>query len=79
MIQVNVRTNTARKTKNTDLNSTPAQVLGDLDIGTAGAMINLDGTILSAVDLNSTFEALGVQDGSTINLNSIVKADGAKK
>ena len=78
MIQVNVRTNTARKTKNTDLSSTPAQVLGDLDIGTAGAMINLDGTILSAVDLNSTFEALGVQDGSTINLNSIVKADGAK-
>jgi len=42
-------------------------------------MINLDGTILSAVDINSSFEALGVQDGSSVNLNCIIKADGARK
>lgn len=79
MIAVQVRTNTTRKTRNVDITSTPAQVFSDLEISPAGAMINLNGTILSATDLNSTFEALGVTDGTTCNLNSIVKMDGANK
>jgi len=79
MVQINVSTNTARKIKNVEITSTPAQVFSELEISTANAMINLDGTILSAVDINSSFEALGVQDGSSVNLNCIIKADGARK
>lgn len=77
MIQVQVRTNTTRKTRNVDVNSTPASVFDELEISPAGSMINLNGTILTATDMQSTFAALGVTDGSTVNLNSIVKADGA--
>ena len=77
MIQVLVKTNTGRKTKSVDITSTPAEVFSELEISTASSMINLNGTILSATDLNATFEDLGIKDGDTCNLNSIVKADGA--
>lgn len=76
MIKVIVKTSTTRKEVTTETSATPASVLG---AGVAGAHVNLNGVILSATDLNSTFEALGVQDGSIVNLNSIVKADGANK
>lgn len=78
MIKVYVKTNSIRKDVTTDVTATPASVFSDLGASTAGAAVNLNGTILTATDLNSSFEALGVADGSTVNLNSIVKADGAK-
>lgn len=79
MIKLYVKTNTARREVTADVTATPASVFNDMGVSTAGASINLNGTILSATDLNSSFSALGVADGATANLNSIVKADGAKK
>lgn len=79
MIQVRVKTNTARKTVNAEINSTPKAVLDEIGVGTNGAAINLNGTILTATDLNAEFSALGVADGSVVDLNSIVKADGAQE
>lgn len=78
MVKVLVKTNTMRQEIITEVTKTPAQVFEQADAGVAGAMVNLNGTILTATDLHSTFEALGVTDGATINLNSIVKADSAR-
>lgn len=78
MIKVFVKSNTTRKEIIADITSTPAQAFEQANVGFAGAMNNLNGTILTATDLNSSFEALGVAEGDTINLNSIVKADGAR-
>lgn len=77
MIQLNVRTNTTRRTITTDVTSTPHSVFGEMGIDTSTSMVNLDGAILSAADFKKSFEALGIADGSTANLNAIVKADGA--
>lgn len=78
MIKVLVKTNTTRKEVTAETTSTPKAVFNEMGVSVSGAVVNLNGTILSATDLNSTFAALGVTDGTTINLNSIVKADGAK-
>lgn len=78
MIKVLVKTNTTRQEVIAEVTETPAQVFEEANAGVSGAMVNLNGTVLTATDLNSTFEALGVADGATVNLNSIVKADGAR-
>lgn len=78
MIKVLVKTNTVRREVVADVNSTPNAVLEDMGVSVAGSVVNLNGTILTATDLNSTFTALGTADGTTVNLNSIVKADGAR-
>lgn len=78
MIKVLVKTNTTRQEIITETTDTPAIVFEKANAGVSGAMVNLNGTVLTATDLNSTFEALGVADGATVNLNSIVKADGAR-
>lgn len=78
MIKVLVKTNTTRQEVITEVTKTPAQVFEEANAGVSGAMVNLNGTVLTATDLNSTFEHLGVADGATVNLNSIVKADGAR-
>ena len=77
MISVNVRTTTTRKTVSADITSTPKSVFTELGVDTSTSMVNLDGTPLSGVDFNKSFEDLGVADGSTVSLNAIVKADGA--
>lgn len=79
MIKVLVKTNTARREIITEAESTPNAVFNDMGVSIAGSMVNLNGTLLSATDLNSSFSALGVTDGSSVNLNSIVKADGANR
>ncbi len=76
MINVTVKSNTVRSTINTSVDSTPAEVMEKAGVGTEG-MNNLNGTILTATDLHSTFAQLGIADGSSCNLNSVVKADGA--
>ena len=66
MIKVLVKTNTMRQEVITEVTKTPAQVFEQADAGVAGAMVNLNGTVLTAAD------------AATVNLNSIVKADGAR-
>ena len=76
MIQINVKTNTARKAFTREITDTPISVLNEMGLSTTGTQINLNGTILSAADQNAPFEKLGVQDGQSYTLNVIVKADG---
>ena len=79
MISVNVRTNSTRRTVNVDVTSTPNAVFAELGENTSTSMINLNGEIINKSQLDKTFEELGVADGSTANLNAIVKADGANE
>ena len=78
MIQITLRTNTIRKVVTAEVSDTPNTVFSNNNLSTTNSMVNLNGTILGAVDINSTFAELGVADGSTNNLNAIVKADGAQ-
>jgi len=78
MINVKVNTNTGRETYTKEITDTPASLIQEAEISIAGAQLNLDGVILYATDLQSTFEALGVKDGTTVNFNSVIKADGGE-
>jgi hypothetical protein len=76
-ITVNLNTNTIRPTVIKELDDTPFSVLEEFGISTKSNSINLDGVFLKTEDeLKQTFAQLGVKDGGTVNLNSIVKADG---
>lgn len=77
MISISVKTNNNRRTVTTDITSTPKSVFADLGIDVSTSMINLDGVPMTGSDMAKTFEALGVQDGTTVGLTAIVKADGA--
>ena len=77
MIQVNVKTNTARRTVTTEVTSTPSSVFSELGFDLSSSKVNLNGMQLSVGDMNSTFEQLGIADGASVGLNAIVKADGA--
>ena len=77
MLSINVRTNTTRRTVSQDITATPKQVFDELGVDTSTSMVNLNGTILSGADFNKSFEELGVADGTSANLNAIVKTDGA--
>lgn len=77
MIKVLVKTNVIRQEVVAEVTSTPNSIFNDLGISVSGSMVNLNGTTLCGVDLSSSFSSLGVDDGSTVSLNSIIKADGA--
>ena len=77
MITVNVRTNTTRRSVAQDVTATPRAVFDELGIDTSTSMVNLNGAVLQAADFAKTFEQLGVADGTSANLNAIIKADGA--
>ena len=79
MIQVKIKTNTIRdRVVTAELNDSVISVFESQGIDVSGSMTNLNGMTLTATDLNSTFQTLGVNDGETVRLNSVVKADGAK-
>lgn len=78
MISVQINTNTVRRTVSAELSDTVRSVFDSQELNLQGAMVNLDGMVLSATDLNSTFQALGVQNDKTVTLNSVVKADGGR-
>jgi len=77
MIQINVSTNTTRRTVNAEITATPKQVFDDLGINTSSSMVNLNGNFLYAAEFNKPMSELGVEDGTTANINVVVKADGA--
>lgn len=77
MIQIRVKANGATRIVNKEINATPAEVFSDLDLEISKAQITVNGTILTASQINSTFEALGVEDGSEVRIGSVVKTDNA--
>ena len=78
MIQVKIKTNTIRdRIVTAELSDKIISVFESQGIDVSGSMTNLNGMTLTAIDLNSTFASLGVNDGDMVRLNSVVKADGA--
>lgn len=78
MITVNIRAiGGVAKSAIVEVTSTPREVFAEKGVAIDGTTINLSGTVLSASELDSSFEDLGIGDGDTISLNSIIKADGA--
>jgi len=78
MIKVTLKTNTGRPEFIKEITDTPMSVIREAGLDISDSQINLDGMILTATDLNSSFEALGVKDGTNININSVVKGDGGQ-
>jgi hypothetical protein len=77
MIQITVKSNGTRRTETAEVTSTPAEIFDNIGIDTSRSMVNLDGVVLNSEGQQRTFESLGVTDGSTVTLSSVVKADGA--
>lgn len=77
MISINVRTTTTRRTVTEDVTATPNQIFESLGVDISTSMVNLNGAPIRGGEFNKSFADLGVEDGSTVNLNAIVKADGA--
>lgn len=75
MIKIIVKTNTIRKERIMDIEDSPSKVFDDLSISPIGSVVNLNGSILISSSINDSFKLLGVEDGSTVNLNCVVKAD----
>lgn len=77
MIQINVKTNGTRRTVNKEVSATPQEVFDEIGVSASNAQVNINGRIISASSMDKSFAALGIEDGSVVNLNSVVKADGA--
>lgn len=75
MIQIKIRTNTAKEIVNAEITASPNAIFGDLSIDPSQSRVTLNGDVIT--NLNKTFEELGVTDGTSNTLNAIVKADGA--
>ena len=78
MVKVFVKNNTSREEVITEVSATPLSVFNDQGIDISGSQVNLDGRVLTSDKFNQTFEQLGVADGATVYLTSVVKADGAR-
>lgn len=77
MINLQLKSNTVRKTVLVDVTSTPREALTASNISTNTAL-HLNGTMIVGQDLDESFEALGVPDESEAMLISVIKADSAK-
>ena len=77
MIQVKIKTNTIRERVVTaEVSDKVISVFESQGIDISELTSNLNGMNLTATDLQSTFQALGVNDGDTVRLNSVIKGDG---
>lgn len=79
MVNVIIKTSTTRQSKVFEPTTTPSEVFQSCGLNSDGVSVRLDGSPLSNADLSKSLEELGVEDGSTATLTSIVKADGANK
>lgn len=77
MITVSIRTTAERKTaivtKETVLNT----VLDDNDIDKTGKVFQINGMSLQASELSKTFADFSINDGDTVMLSAVTKADSA--
>ena len=78
MINVSIRTTTERKSTVVDVDTKISQVLTDNSIDTTGKVFTLNGANLQTSELGSTFAQCGVEDGQTVMLSAVVKADSAR-
>lgn len=78
MINLTIGTNTERKSVIVEPDQTLQEVLEENNVNVNGCALHLNGSLIAGVDIEETFEALGVADGSKAMLIAVVKADSAK-
>ena len=77
MINLKIGTNTERKDIIVQVDDTLAEVLENNDINITGCALTLNGSLIPGVDVEKTFEELGVADGTRATLIAVMKADSA--
>ena len=77
MINVTLATTAGKSHVTAEGNQTPSEVLGENNVATTGATISMNMRPLSVAELTETFEELGCNDGDSIMLSAVVKADSA--
>ena len=77
MINVTLATTAGKSYVTAEGNQTPSEVLAENNIATTGATISVNMKPLSVAELTDTFEELGYNDGDSIMLSAVVKADSA--
>ena len=75
MFNLSIRTNATPISRITKLTETVANALAAEGISTQGAVITLNGR--PVMDLDVTFNALGISEGSTAILSVVVKTSSA--
>lgn len=75
MISIRVGTNTNRTTVIVPESTTPKQVLLDQNIDFSTAIVHLDGSVIKAAEMNTSFADLGIKDSAT--LIAVVKTENA--
>lgn len=75
MFRINLGTNTSRQTVNVNPNSLIREVLEAYNVNYANTTLHLDGIPLTAMELNRSFNDLGVTDNSY--LIAVIKCENA--
>jgi len=75
MIQVTVGTTTTKVKVLVEESKTPKQVLNDAEVDYSVATVHLDGSVLSAQDMNTSLADLGC--GETALLIAVIKQENA--
>ena len=78
MIKLTIGTNTERKTVIVNPKDNAKNVLTQQGINIDRTAMHLNGSPIPAVDLNNTFEGLGIADESEAMIIAVVKADSAQ-
>jgi sulfur carrier protein ThiS len=78
MINLTIGTNTERKSVIVEPEQTLSDVLAENSVNVNGCALHLNGSLIAGVDTDSTFEELGVADGTKATLIAVIKADSAK-
>ena len=75
MLQIKVGTNTSRQTLIVPESDTPKDVLEKADVDYGIATIHLDGSVLSASEMNTSLGDLGITESA--QLIAVVKQENA--
>lgn len=75
MLQIKVGTNTSRQTLIVPESDTPKDVLEKADVDYSIATIHLDGSVLSASEMNTSLSDLGITESA--QLIAVVKQENA--
>ena len=78
MINLTIGTNTQRTTVIVEQDETLQSILSDNNINVTGTALHLNGTLIAGVDTDKSLVELGIADGTSAVLISVIKADSAQ-
>lgn len=79
MISVTIRGNGFDRTVTAEVTSTPRETLDEVGYDYSRSLVSIKGRNLNGSSLDTTYQDLGVEDGTATRLTAVVKSDGASK